>query len=394
MKYILFACYIDWDKEKSKFVSPSIFLQWNANYLLFSMAWYPILLTIHLVNKYLTEPEIIDTNNSAKFISYVIGWAENILAMMVLTMGIWLQKRAKIFNEMLNQLLEYDAPRTQIYRENRQIPPIIKDCEILVLIISVLCILVPFSFVSVLTLDSDETHNLIKEWLEIDLKWEWRHAPFLILMAWGASNASSIIFFGTMMPLLYFTHLIVNLNCMIPSAVTIDRDNQDHPTGYVKHLVRTKEFGIMTETKYMHMLRLEGIMNRIFGQIDESVLATSHHVYCLAIFVVSSFIFIKAYDMLFDGGTLVLIIFIGGVTVPLLIEYQESTRLGQVCEASMMNLKKAKQYSRKGSGFDKFIESCKVLRLNLAYPFYNIDKYTFLEFLDQAADCIFNLLAA
>lgn len=143
----------------------------------------------------------------------------------------------------------------------------------------------------------------------------------------------------------------------------------------------------------MHILRLEGIMNRLFGDIEESILATTHHVYCLAIFVVSSFIFIKAYDMLFEGGTMVLIIFMGGLTVPLLVEYQESTRLGQVCEASQMVLKKTKEYSGKGSYLRKFAASCRVLRVNLGYPFYNIDKYTFLEFMDQAANFIFSLLA-
>lgn len=241
MKYILFASYIDWDKKKSKFLSPPIYLQWNANYLLFSMAWYPILLTIHLVSKYITEPEIFDPHNSGKFISYVIGWAENILALMVLTMGIWLQNRAKGFNEVLNQLLVYDAPMARIHRENGRLPRLIKECERLVLIISVLCLVVPFSFVSVLTLESDETHNLIKEWLEIDLKWEWRHAPFLILMAWAASNASSIIFFTTMMALLYFTPLIVNLSCLIPTAITIDAKSP-HQDGRVQHLVTTKGF--------------------------------------------------------------------------------------------------------------------------------------------------------
>ncbi len=77
---------------------------------------------------------------------------------------------------------------TRVHLENGQILPLIKECEMLVLIISVLCLVIPFSYVSLLTLDSDETHIWIKEWLEIDLKWKWAHAPFLNLITRVASN--------------------------------------------------------------------------------------------------------------------------------------------------------------------------------------------------------------
>lgn len=392
MKYVLFASYMDWDKEKSKFVSPSIYRQWNAKYLLITMAWYPILLTIHLVNKYITHPNIFVATNSGKFTSYVLGWAENVLSLLCLTVGIWIQKNARILREILNQLSVYDAPITRKYLGNGQNSPLIREGERLALIISVLCLVVPFSFVSLLTLDSDETHMLIQEILEIDFKWKWEHAPFLIFMAWVASNAASIIFFGLMMNLLYIMPLIVNLNGLVPTAIFID-PNQDKKSGQKKKLVSTQGFGTLTESEYLRLLRFENLLNRRCGEIFESVLTTSHHVYCLAIFVVSSLIFIRAYDMLLESGILVLTIFMGGLAVPLLIEYQESTRLGQVTEASETLLKKANEFCRRGTHFHKFISSCRVLRLNLGYPFYNIDKYTFLEFVGQAANFIFTLLA-
>ncbi len=143
----------------------------------------------------------------------------------------------------------------------------------------------------------------------------------------------------------------------------------------------------------MRVLKLEGVMNRLYNENHESLLASSQQVYCLAIFDVSSVIFIKASDKLFEGGIMVLIVFVGGLIVPLLIQYQESTRLGQVSEASKMILEKSKELSRRRTVLHKFLAGCRVLHLGLGYPFYNIGKHTFLEFIDEAANFIFTVLA-
>ncbi len=68
--------------------------------------------------------------------------------------------------------------------------------------------------------------------------------------------------------------------------------------------------------------------------------------------------------MLFEGGILVVTIFTCGLADPLLIEYQESTQLGQVCDASKTSLQKAYELSRSGTHFYKFVSSCRVLSMN------------------------------
>ncbi len=393
MKYILLSGYDTWDKKTSQFREPIIYQQWNATLLLYSLGIYPILLTIHLVNKAMSET-IFDINNPGKFISYVIGWAENAIGVLIVILGVWCKTKSELATTIQNQLFSYNEAMSRIHRQNGHRPSYVNTCDRIMIATFITTLILPFSFVAVLTLDADETHNLIMDWLEIDLKWT--SYPLLIIgICRGASNAASICFFAVALAALYMFPLIVNLTYLRPISVSIDRaETIINPDGNIHFLITTQGFGMLTEDEYMKMIRTEGVMCKMFGDLYRSVWISSHHVTLLVFFVATIFIAIKIADNLVKEGILIIIVLLASLLVPIMLEYTEGTRVGQMVDASSMLLKSTKKLCMRKTALFKFVASCQTIRLELGYPFFKVQRQSFLDFMHQAANLLFTLLAS
>lgn len=143
-----------WDRKCSKFHDPHIFFQWNATLLLFVLGEYPILQSIHLVNKAIAET-MFDVNNPGKFISYMTGYAENAVGLTIVIMEVWCQTKAEFTTAIQNELFPYNKPMSIIHWQNGQLPTYVKTCDRIMVLIIMTCLILTFSFVTVLTLDAD-----------------------------------------------------------------------------------------------------------------------------------------------------------------------------------------------------------------------------------------------
>lgn len=145
MKYIFFASYIDWDAKTSKFIPPPLYYQWNGQILTYALGIYPSFLTIHLIKKLFNET-IFSSNDPAKVLSYMLGWGENMLSLLMLTIGIWTKKRVVQYSQIFNELNSYTSRYTRI-QQNYYTNSEIKLCDKLILVVSILVIIIPISFV-------------------------------------------------------------------------------------------------------------------------------------------------------------------------------------------------------------------------------------------------------
>lgn len=195
----------------------------------------------------------------------------------------------------------------RIHERNGKLPRPIRDGDILLLLLFIVIAVLPVALVDILTIDVDETHMLIKDWLEIDLKWKWEHAPLLIGLTFGASSAATVIFFGLVLPLLYMATIFSNFESLRPTCIFIDRSKilQNMPNHL---LIQTKGFGTLSESKYIKILRTEGVLNRMLTGVYRSIWISSHHLCCLVVFVVVSFLAIREGNMLVREGVLIILV--------------------------------------------------------------------------------------
>lgn len=67
--------------------------------------------------------------------------------------------------------------------------------------------------------------------------------------------------------------------------------------------------------------------------------------------------------------------------------------IGQLSDVSKLLLGATRKLTPRKACLYKFAASCEVLRLDVGYPFYNIDRHTFIEFLDEATNTLFSMLS-
>jgi len=97
---------------------------------------------------------------------------------------------------------------------------------------------------------------------------------------------------------------------------------------------------------------------------------------------------------MWTSGPQVTALGVGGVCAVFLAVYLECTKLGEVNEISQNFILNSKHLAARDSFYRKFAESCGLLTVRTARPFYTVRKGTFLEFFDQYLDFLTTLLVS
>lgn len=159
-----------------------------------------------------------------------------------------------------------------------------------------MCLIGPILAVFLVCLEFDETHHLIQEWLEIDLETNLANLPFLLMIYLLANNAASVLFVVCFLGLLYLKSVVIWMNGLKP----LEFDSK---------YLRTKCFGTLTESQFVHLWRSHQVINRKVNEAFSSIFVSAHHMLCLIIFVGASFILIRVPDKILEGGIPTLAIF-------------------------------------------------------------------------------------
>jgi len=238
---------------------------------------------------------------------------------------------------------------------------------------------------------------MIQDWLEVNVSVRPRFAGFLLFMMWIVSLAASTVFLGAG---LAFAYSSLSSNCMwglAPVNVTtvVQPQLQGRMMGAtIRYSLRTRCFGVLDDSAMVQICRAEQVLNNRLNGICATVLISIHHVVCLMVIVGMSYTIIKVPHVIFDGGLVVVAFGVATIVSPLLVVYTEATEVSEVYEQSKGFVKQCKRSFRGRSMLGKFVVSFRPLRLHTAYPFFNIGKDTFLEFVSQALDFLIDMLAA
>ncbi|CAL8143433.1 unnamed protein product [Orchesella dallaii] len=356
---------------------------------------HPILMGIFLLQKWLTNDY---RSSTFDFIVFTLGRVELCIVIGTLTICYRLKLRYENVIYILNQIFRYsDTMKAFIKSSNGKLNQNqmkrIRRTEFLVALTAGLTTFVPFAYGACLCIPMEATHAVLQEWLEIDVSAAFEFAPLILFFVWMVSNGGSVIFIAATVMLEY---MVLAINCI--SVITPDRVRTQKTftveTRTIRYEVQTSCFKSLDDMQVVNMYRTQQIINNILNEILATILFSLHHVFCLVIFVGTTYTILKVPEVLATGGPLTLFGFICGALIPVFLEYFEAIELNELTEVSMTFKGKCNDIMSRRSMLRKFAVSCPPLRIQAGYPFFNVSRDTFTQFMSQCIDFLISLLAA
>ncbi|CAL8143434.1 unnamed protein product [Orchesella dallaii] len=318
----------------------------------------------------------------------------------VLTIGYRLKLRYTNVIYLLNQIFEYsDKMKEFIKSSNGQLNQNqmkkIRRAEIVFALATALTTFPLFAYGACLIIPMEATHAFLQECLEIDLSFEFKFAPLILFFIWVASNMGSVLFNATTLTLSHMVLTIACISVITPDHVRlIEQKKLSVETNGLRYQIVTSCFRSLEDIQVVNMYRTQQIINNLLNEILATILFSLHHVFALVVVVGLTYTILKVPEVLARAGPLILFGFICGASIPVFLEYFEATELNELSEVSMTFKGKCNDIMSRRSMLRKFAVSCPPLRIQAGYPFFNVSRDTFLQFMSQCIDFLISLLAA
>ncbi|CAL8141043.1 unnamed protein product [Orchesella dallaii] len=253
---------------------------------------------------------------------------------------------------------------------------------------------VPFAFGACVCVGIEPTHAMLQEWLEVNISFKPKFIPFILFMAWIVSDAANTVF---VMSTLCFLYLVLGRTVasgMTPQSVTKTvLPNSSKVKFSVRYNLNTRYFGVLDDMTIIRMFRTEQVINSWINSILGSILVSAHHVAYMLTLIGAAVTLLRATEEVIDGGILPLAVMLIGVFAPLCMEYAESVEISELCDKSDGFVRSCIHMTDRRTMLYKFAKSCPKLRVHTAYPFYNISRDTFPQFLSQVQEFLISILA-
>ncbi|CAL8103189.1 unnamed protein product [Orchesella dallaii] len=174
MKYTFVSLY-DWDYTKGQMIYTNSYSQWNYTLLSYVGLMYLFLLGMYLVENF------YDENGISSPMSYLIGLGEAVLAFCACTYAIHFKRHKHAIYLLVNQIIQFHETvqgmriRAGSCDNNGKVESgISKMVTTGFFVMCLVTLVLPFAFALCITIDFDPTHVLLLEWLEVDIKLQFK----------------------------------------------------------------------------------------------------------------------------------------------------------------------------------------------------------------------------
>ncbi|CAL8130162.1 unnamed protein product [Orchesella dallaii] len=337
----------------------------------------------------LTSEKSLESHNPTRFATLVIAGGELFAFLTVCFSATRINQKKVEIMYIMNQMFAYhDYDYTTKLLKSKGIRMSLEHqrtmhvAELQILIVSISSFLFPFLLILGLFHPIEPIHVIIKEWLEFDFTianlniGHFLIIPFLMASFLMAGNTCLQF---ALLPCCYFAIS----NSSIKNVTPIQLDKMSNP----RHCtIQTQTYGVMEDTEVILFYRIQQLFNLLYNDIMASLLISSNFVACIIITSVFTFFTIKCQNVLEETGVVGYSLVFGIILVCLAAIYVESSMLGRIVGFSNDFIRIGKNTAGRKTAFAKGVRSCTTLYLEHAYPFFRIDKRTFLEFADHAVD--------
>ncbi len=399
MHYFCFAAEFGWDPVLEELTPPKKYLYWNVLLLLKGSDFFLCYFTVYLLLQLSDISQMIEAatqHGDIRFTSYLFAWVENSLFLILILTAYQIRRQTSQIIYLTNQMVKY----SKILEASLQIPPTkqkqyqdkLRHGEHLFMTMAIPCyILPPLCGFFLMYAEFEPAHKLAEEFFEVKFEFSLKFIPMSILATWGLSSVASIVFNGMMPGVLYILFSTTYLSYLLPESVHVSKLNS-RSSATLQYKVTTQLFGVIPDNKLISMYRAQQVVNLLVNQIYASHCISMHHVICLVVFVGLAFTLLSVQDVVATMGTHNFLLLCGCICCVIALQYIECVKLGHIYDISEAFVKKGKKLVRRNTMLFKFLESCRALEIQTAYPYFTVRRKTFAEFLNHGIGFIITLL--
>ncbi|CAL8141105.1 unnamed protein product [Orchesella dallaii] len=276
---------------------------------------------------------------------------------------------------------------------NNEQERLIKACEYVLLISVIFSTFTPLGYGIFFTSEREPVHQLFREWLDIEVNLDFHSLPIILLFMWAALAGGGAAFLVIYVVVLYIFFALTCISSLSPTNIYIHVMKAGERVD--KYTIDTTSFGLMGEQEAILAYRTQQLITVYMNEIFASVLISLHQVALMVILVGTSFMLITVSKDLANAEVSV-VAFVASVMVCVVFVVScECFLIGKITDSSKQMLVTSKNLtSSRRSLYKKFLKSCTQLSLNAAYPFFTIDRDTFVKFMCQYLDFLIQLLVA
>ncbi|CAL8146200.1 unnamed protein product [Orchesella dallaii] len=388
---------LDWDSSSQQFVKPSKYWLYQA-YIstlggLSIVLMFIVDIYLKLVNEEIAE-EGEDTRNEADlryFATLIIEIGEIMLTLCVVLLGYHSVAKSDDLLFSFNQIYVFS---TSCYDNMLKEKNICLDAghknskialEFLAAFLLTTTIILPFVITAAVFHPIEPTHQILESWFEIKVTFDWKFFPFFIF------TGILIMTTGGTLSL-----LCIHISCYYIVAITCLEDLKPvaifKRIGTTRSILNTKFFGEMEDVEVLKMYRIQQLLNILLNDFYKSFIVSHHHVAILAAEVMYIGFAVRFNDIMLGGGIVACVVVFALVVIPFVLMYIQTTMCGRLVDIS----NELKQVSGKIGGrrllLAKFAKSFDTFYIQVAYPFYDIDRKTFAQFFYEVVNYVITLL--
>lgn len=270
----------------------------------------------------------------------------------------------------------------------------IRDYQNLFLFVCIMCTISPLGFILAICVPFEPLHMLLQDLLETNISLKLSNIPYLLIFTWSGSTMATYAFQCITLCLGY---TILGTSCsefMIPTNITIKlKQASMYQVHQIQYQITTKELGTLDENTIIHLFRCCQIINKLANDVLACIEVSLMHIVLLVVYVVFGYMIIAGQHFVFGNEALVGFALVGLFT-SLYVEFLVATMTDEIVTASTKFVSKSLKLSLRRSMYWKFAKSCpKCLDIKIAYPFFQMRKQTFPEFLLQGLNFLVTLIA-
>lgn len=329
--------------------------------------------------------------NARSFATLVIQIGEIIACLSVTLLVIVIRRKRHELMYLMNQLIFYNNHVMEL-REKRGIledeffKNKIREGDLLAFLAVSALSTVQFGITFTTCAPLEPSHIIFKDVFDVEIEMHPRFIPFFLVNTLGFFSFVNIVFFiGSSMVFFY------NVTTSILHDITPEGMDLKSRKGAICHVI-TPTWNVIPDMEVIHAYRVLQLLYNVMHQFMASVLLSFHQVACLSTASILIYFGIQFHPFITEFGPFAYVVFWGLGISPFLLVYLQSQFCGELLGKSS-DFKEicVKKFPRK-TVFRKFAISCTTINIPYAYPFYNMQKDTFLEFIDQVADYAITLL--
>ncbi|CAL8122166.1 unnamed protein product [Orchesella dallaii] len=397
-KYICLCATADWSPTTKQYIKSNPFWLWNG-YLITNIGqFYPIILAYYTYTNMISDNDDFEENNQPNMPQFTttncmgmaLTCAIGIIAVAAHRILAYASEMTYLVNQMykFSDTLEEMMSRKRLHFNVNQ-ARMIKGCEYLLLMTAFFSTITPLGYGLFFTSSSEPVHQLFKEWLEIEVKLDARSSPLIFLFMWAALAGAGAAFILLHVLVLYVFFTLICVSSLTPS--NIYRAVRKPGESGNEYTLDT-QFGLMGEEESILSYRTQQVFNLCINKVVASVFISLHQVAFMVILVGASFMFITISKDLANAEVSVVLFLTCAIGSVVLMISSEYILIGNITTASKKFLVTSKNLTFRRSLYNKFLKCCPTFSVNMAYPFFKIQKNTFAEFMCQYLDFLVQLL--